>query len=104
MLSHKLSSFFCYSCGLLLNPENEDEEDEYADESEEEEEESEEDLTEVPVHSPTRPPYILIPPPPVWGQRNQGLSESVSLVMWQNVNNAVVCSVICTARKTECEV
>lgn len=61
----------------LYCPENEDEEDDYADESEEEEEESEEELTEVPVHSPTRPPYILIPPPPVWGQRNQGLSESV---------------------------
>ncbi|KAM9435441.1 uncharacterized protein armh4 isoform 2-T2 [Clarias gariepinus] len=60
----------------LESQENEDEEDEYADESEEEEEESEEDLTEVPVHSPTRPPYILIPPPPVWGQRNQGLIRS----------------------------
>ncbi|KAF5908492.1 armadillo-like helical domain-containing protein 4 isoform X1, partial [Clarias magur] len=60
----------------LESQENEDEEDEYADESEEEEEESEEDMTEVPVHSPTRPPYILIPPPPVWGQRNQGLIRS----------------------------
>lgn len=64
----------------LYYPEIEDEEDEYADDSEEEEEESEEELTEVPVHSPTHPPYILIPPPPVWGQRNQGLSESVSTV------------------------
>ncbi|MCI4389476.1 hypothetical protein PGIGA_G00098580 [Pangasianodon gigas] len=60
----------------LESQENEDEEDEYADESEEEEEESEEELTEVPVHTPTRPPYILIPPPPVWGQRNQGLIRS----------------------------
>ncbi|KAI5611266.1 hypothetical protein C0J50_4789, partial [Silurus asotus] len=60
----------------LESQENDDEEDDYADESEEEEEESEEELTEVPVHSPTRPPYILIPPPPVWGQRNQGLIRS----------------------------
>ncbi|XP_058235448.1 armadillo-like helical domain-containing protein 4 isoform X2 [Hemibagrus wyckioides] len=60
----------------LESQENEDEEDDYADESEEDEEESEEELTEVPVHSPTRPPYILIPPPPVWGQRNQGLIRS----------------------------
>lgn len=65
---------------ILYYPENEDEEDDYADESDEEEEESEE-LTEVPVHTPTHPPYILIPPPPVWGQRNQGLSESVSTFM-----------------------
>ncbi|KAK2864087.1 hypothetical protein Q7C36_003241 [Tachysurus vachellii] len=60
----------------LESQENEDEEDEYADESEEDEEESEEELTEVPAHSPTRPPYNLIPPPPVWGQRNQGLIRS----------------------------
>ncbi|KAK3516081.1 hypothetical protein QTP70_005218 [Hemibagrus guttatus] len=60
----------------LESQENEDEEDDYADESEEDEEESEEELTEIPVHSPTRPPYILIPPPPVWGQRNQGLIRS----------------------------
>lgn len=77
----------------LNYPENEDEEDEYTDESEEDEEESEEELTEVPAHSPTRPPYNLIPPPPVWGQRNQGLSESVSTLMRWNVNRTLCCVV-----------
>lgn len=54
--------------------ENEDIEDS-EEEEEEEEEESDEDLTDVPVPAPTRPPYSLIPPPPVWVQRNQGLGE-----------------------------
>ncbi|XP_029588973.1 armadillo-like helical domain-containing protein 4 isoform X2 [Salmo trutta] len=49
----------------------EDEEDENTEESEEED--SEEDLNETPIPAPTRPPYSLIPPPPVWVQRNQGL-------------------------------
>ncbi|KAI4885407.1 hypothetical protein NFI96_002821 [Prochilodus magdalenae] len=60
----------------LESEEDEDEEDEDVDESEEEEEDSEENLTEATVHSPTRPPYSLIPPPPVWGQQNQGLIRS----------------------------
>ncbi|XP_058612010.1 uncharacterized protein LOC131527152 isoform X2 [Onychostoma macrolepis] len=52
---------------------DEDEEDEEMD-SEEEEEESEEDLTESTIAPHSRPPYGLIPPPPVWVQRNQGLA------------------------------
>ncbi|KAL7871731.1 hypothetical protein SRHO_G00067140 [Serrasalmus rhombeus] len=60
----------------LESEEDEDEEDEDVDESEEEEEDSEENLTEATVHTPTRPPYSLIPPPPVWGQQNQGLIRS----------------------------
>ncbi|XP_028858243.1 armadillo-like helical domain-containing protein 4 isoform X3 [Denticeps clupeoides] len=58
---------------------DEDEEDEEIEDSEEEdddEEESEEDQTESPASAPTRPPYSLIPPPPVWVQRNQGLVRS----------------------------
>ncbi|XP_058612011.1 armadillo-like helical domain-containing protein 4 isoform X3 [Onychostoma macrolepis] len=54
---------------------DEDEEDEEMD-SEEEEEESEEDLTESTIAPHSRPPYGLIPPPPVWVQRNQGLVRS----------------------------
>ncbi|XP_077409692.1 uncharacterized protein armh4 isoform X2 [Vanacampus margaritifer] len=38
-----------------------------------EDEESEEDPTET---SWTQPPYSLVPPPPVWVQRNQGLMRS----------------------------
>ncbi|XP_026174623.1 uncharacterized protein armh4 [Mastacembelus armatus] len=53
---------------------DEDEEDENSDESVEEE--SDEDLTETPKTSSTQPPYSLIPPPPVWVQRNQGLMRS----------------------------
>ncbi|XP_028253708.1 armadillo-like helical domain-containing protein 4 [Parambassis ranga] len=53
---------------------DEDEEDENSEESVEEE--SEEDLTEAPKTSSTQPPYSLIPPPPVWVQRNQGLMRS----------------------------
>ncbi|XP_072539647.1 uncharacterized protein [Salminus brasiliensis] len=60
----------------LESEEDEDEEDEDVDESEEEEEDSEEDLPEATVHTPTRPSYSLIPPPPVWGQQNQGLIRS----------------------------
>ncbi|XP_052326699.1 armadillo-like helical domain-containing protein 4 isoform X2 [Oncorhynchus keta] len=52
-------------------PEEDEEEDENTEESEEED--SEEDLNETPIPAPTRPPYSLIPPPPVWVQRNQGL-------------------------------
>ncbi|XP_073672902.1 uncharacterized protein [Garra rufa] len=55
---------------------DEDEEDEEMDSDEEEEEESEEDLTERTMAPHTRPPYSLIPPPPVWVQRNQGLVRS----------------------------
>ncbi|CAN9507704.1 unnamed protein product [Ophioblennius macclurei] len=53
---------------------DEDEDDENSEESVEED--SEEDLTEVPKASSTPPPYSLIPPPPVWVQRNQGLMRS----------------------------
>ncbi|XP_023286123.1 uncharacterized protein C14orf37 homolog isoform X1 [Seriola lalandi dorsalis] len=53
---------------------DEDEDDENSEESVEEE--SEEDLTEIPKTSSTQPPYSLIPPPPVWVQRNQGLMRS----------------------------
>lgn len=60
----------------LESEEDEDEEDEDVDESEEEEEDSEEDLNEATVHTPTRPSYNLIPPPPVWGHQNQGLIRS----------------------------
>ena len=51
---------------------DEDEEDENSEESVEEE--SDEDLTDKPKTFSTQPPYSLIPPPPVWVQRNQGLS------------------------------
>ncbi|XP_051500300.1 armadillo-like helical domain-containing protein 4 [Myxocyprinus asiaticus] len=54
---------------------DEDEVDEETN-SDEEEEESEEDLTETTISPPTRAPYSLIPPPPVWVQRNQGLVRS----------------------------
>ncbi|CAJ1077393.1 uncharacterized protein LOC117824038 isoform X2 [Xyrichtys novacula] len=53
---------------------DEDEDDENSEESVEDE--SEEDLTETPKTSSTPPPYSLIPPPPVWVQRNQGLMRS----------------------------
>ncbi|XP_029983912.1 armadillo-like helical domain-containing protein 4 isoform X3 [Sphaeramia orbicularis] len=53
---------------------DEDEDDENSEESVEEE--SDEDLTETPNTSSTPPPYSLIPPPPVWVQRNQGLMRS----------------------------
>lgn len=51
--------------------EDPDEDEEISEESEE----SEEDLTEAPEVS-TPPPYSLIPPPPIWVQRNQGLMRS----------------------------
>ncbi|XP_051953960.1 uncharacterized protein LOC127623599 [Xyrauchen texanus] len=54
---------------------DEDEEDEEMNLNDEEEE-SEEDLTETTTSTPTRAPYSLIPPPPVWVQRNQGLVRS----------------------------
>lgn len=60
---------------LPVEEPEEDEEDENTEESEEED--SEEDLNETPIPAPTRPPYSLIPPPPVWVQRNQGLSERI---------------------------
>ncbi|XP_026115447.1 armadillo-like helical domain-containing protein 4 isoform X1 [Carassius auratus] len=50
----------------------EPDEDEEEEEVDSDEEESEEDLTE----STMAPPYSLIPPPPVWVQRNQGLVRS----------------------------
>lgn len=42
------------------------------------EDESDEDLTDMPRTSPTQPPYSPIPPPPVWVQHDQGLSERTS--------------------------
>ncbi|KAM6954412.1 uncharacterized protein armh4 [Aplochiton taeniatus] len=59
-----------------LESEEEPDEDEENEDTEESEEESEEDLTETPQPAPTRLPYSLIPPPPVWVQRNQGLMRS----------------------------
>lgn len=60
---------------FVLFPAEEPDEDEDEENSEEsEEDDSEEDLTETPTTSSTQPPYSLIPPPPVWVQRNQGLS------------------------------
>ena len=60
---------------FILSPTEETDEDEDDENSEESmEDESEEDLTEMPKTSSTQPPYSLIPPPPVWVQRNQGLS------------------------------
>ncbi|XP_051511558.1 serine-rich adhesin for platelets-like isoform X2 [Myxocyprinus asiaticus] len=60
------------------NTQKETDEDEEVEEmnSDEEEEESEEDLTETSISTPTRASYSLIPPPPVWVQRNQGLGEN----------------------------
>ncbi|XP_059353847.1 armadillo-like helical domain-containing protein 4 [Carassius carassius] len=55
--------------GTTQQEPDEDEEDEEVDSDEED---SEEDLTE----STMAPPYSLIPPPPVWVQRNQGLVRS----------------------------
>lgn len=60
---------------FILFPTEEPDEDEDDENSEESvEDESEEDLTGTPKTSSTQPPYSLIPPPPVWVQRNQGLS------------------------------
>ncbi|XP_024234186.1 armadillo-like helical domain-containing protein 4 [Oncorhynchus tshawytscha] len=58
-----------------LESEEETEVDE-EDENTEELEDSEEEQKETPIPAPTRPPYSLIPPPPVWVQRNQGLMRS----------------------------
>lgn len=52
----------------------EDLEDDFENSEESVEEDSEEDQTETSKTSSTQPPYSLIPPPPVWVQRNQGLS------------------------------
>ncbi|KAK5605986.1 hypothetical protein CRENBAI_002613 [Crenichthys baileyi] len=57
-----------------LGKEEPDEDDENSEESVEED--SEEDLTEATKTSSTQAPYSLIPPPPVWVQRNQGLMRS----------------------------
>ncbi|XP_072307264.1 uncharacterized protein [Eucyclogobius newberryi] len=55
--------------------ESDEDQDEDEENSEESMEESNEDQTEGPNAS-TPPPYSLIPPPPVWVQRNQGLMRS----------------------------
>ncbi|XP_039873558.1 armadillo-like helical domain-containing protein 4 isoform X2 [Simochromis diagramma] len=54
----------------------EDLEDDFENSEESVEEDSEEDQTETSKTSSTQPPYSLIPPPPVWVQRNQGLMRS----------------------------
>lgn len=71
---------------LIASPteEDEDEDDENSEESVEDE--SEEDLTQTPRTSSMQPPYSLIPPPPVWVQRNQGLSMTMQ---FQNVFRAL---------------
>lgn len=71
---------------LIASPteEDEDEDDENSEESVEDE--SEEDLTQTPRTSSMQPPYSLIPPPPVWVQRNQGLSMTTQ---FQNVFRAL---------------
>ncbi|XP_005805673.2 uncharacterized protein C14orf37 homolog isoform X1 [Xiphophorus maculatus] len=53
-----------------------DEDEDHENSEESVEEDSEEDLTEAPETSSTQPPYSLIPPPPVWVQRNQRLMRS----------------------------
>ncbi|XP_077366796.1 uncharacterized protein armh4 isoform X2 [Festucalex cinctus] len=55
-----------------MDSEDDGDEDENSEESLEDEE-SDEDTTET---SWTQPPYSLVPPPPVWVQRNQGLMRS----------------------------
>lgn len=68
-------SLGCWVGEFVLFPTEEPDEDEDDDTSEESvEDESEEDRTEKPKTASTQPPYSLIPPPPVWVQRNQGLS------------------------------
>ncbi|XP_061785108.1 uncharacterized protein [Nerophis lumbriciformis] len=60
----------------LDDRESEEDPDEENSEESVEEEESEEDLMETTKTSLTQPPYSLIPLPPVWVQRNQGLMRS----------------------------
>ncbi|CAG5928231.1 unnamed protein product [Menidia menidia] len=76
----------------LEEMESEEEPDEDDENSEESlEEESEENLTEKPARCSTQPSYSLIPPPPVWVQRNQGLSTSTE----QQPLNAALLSFCC---------
>lgn len=60
---------------LLLEDADADADEEDDDGMDSDEEESEEDLTETTMSPPNRPPYSLIPPPPVWMQGNHGLGE-----------------------------
>ncbi|KAL6095601.1 armh4 [Pungitius sinensis] len=62
--------------GLEEMESEEEDEDEENSEDSVEEDDSEEDQTETPRVPSTRPPYGLVPPPPVWFQRNQGLMRS----------------------------
>lgn len=82
----------------LIEEPDEDEEDEEMD-SDEEEEESEENLMESTMAPHTRPPYSLIPPPPVWVQRNQGLGENPQNTAERShelhVNRVHSCSAYC---------
>lgn len=65
-------------CAVFLCAEESDEDEEEENSEESVEDESEEDLTDTPRTSPSQPPYSLIPPPPVWVQHDQGLSERTS--------------------------
>lgn len=60
---------------MLSHTEETDEDDEDENSEESIEDDSKEDLTETPKTFSTRLPYSLIPPPPLWVQRNQGLSK-----------------------------
>ncbi|XP_062267151.1 armadillo-like helical domain-containing protein 4 isoform X2 [Platichthys flesus] len=62
--------------GLEEMESEEETDDDEEDDNSEESVESEEDLTDKPKTFATLPPYSLIPPPPVWVQRNQGLMRS----------------------------
>ncbi|KAM4529056.1 uncharacterized protein armh4 isoform 1-T4 [Fundulus diaphanus] len=74
MASHQLLHNSRTGLDEMESEEELDEDDENSEESVEED--SEEDLTETHKTSSSRPPYSLIPPPPVWVQRNQGLMRS----------------------------
>ena len=70
----------------MLFTEDPDEDEENSEESLEDE--SEEEVTETPESSSLRPLVCIFPPPPVWAQRNQGLSTMRhfslnKVVFWQ---------------------
>lgn len=80
--SWPLSRFFFFA---TEEPDDEDDDEENSEESVEEE--SDEDLTETPKTSSTQPPYSFIPPPPVWVQRNQGLSMATCFLNRWNISD-----------------
>ncbi|XP_024860194.1 armadillo-like helical domain-containing protein 4 isoform X2 [Kryptolebias marmoratus] len=77
-LQHAMTTVTLATHQLLHKDSEEEPDEEDDDENSEEsmEDESEEDVTGTPKASSTQPPYSLIPPPPVWVQRNQGLMRS----------------------------